>query len=134
MPHAHSKLSISVKRNMQVFSDSGEDAAQKRRHNYRCSHSNAFHSRTTEQYSFDPQVELQNLAEFQERTRYRLIANRRSSLNFSSSFDEPVHIAILNRNFNSHQSSFRRRKYAASTAQSSLKAISFLILFLNFII
>ncbi|KAM7532535.1 hypothetical protein Aperf_G00000132071 [Anoplocephala perfoliata] len=79
---------------------------------------------TTEWCNLDPQIELQNLAEFQERTRYRLLANRRNSLKASVSFDEPRYLAISNSSFNSHNSSFRRKKYAV-TAQSSLKFSDF---------
>lgn len=115
---------------MQELSDSVDDLTKKRRYAYQRSRSKAIQSRTIDNSccgsnssSFDQQAELQLLAEFQERTRYRLIANsRRGSLctTAASSFDEPDGLGTGS---SSRQSSFRRRKCIASPIPISLKAI-----------
>lgn len=119
---------------MQESGGSSDELAKKCRHAYQRSRNNVFHSRPIDHAdgasgsscssSFDPRLELQHLAELQERTRYRLIASRRRSLNVSaSSFDEPDGLAFSNPRFSSRQSSFRCSKYVASPASNSVKAV-----------
>ncbi|VUZ50370.1 unnamed protein product [Hymenolepis diminuta] len=119
---------------MQELGGSSDELTKKYRYVYQRSRSNIFQSRPIEHAdggsgsscssSFDPQLELQHLAEFQERTRYRLIASRRGSLNVSaSSFDEPDGLAFLNPRF-SRQSSFRCSKCVASPVSNSVKAFT----------
>ncbi|KAL5969822.1 Microtubule-associated serine/threonine-protein kinase 3 [Taenia solium] len=101
-----------------------EDSAAKKRRNFQLSRRAVFHTPISDQHG-DPKNELQQLAEFQERTRYRLLASRRNSLNVSASSDEPDGVGIPIPGLGSRQSSLRLRSYVMSPGPSSLKAIPF---------
>ncbi|KAM3184710.1 hypothetical protein ACTXT7_007806 [Hymenolepis weldensis] len=121
------------RRHMQELGGSSDELAKKCRYAYQRSRNNVFQSRPIDHAdgggdsncssSFDLQLELQHLAEFQERTRYRLIASRRGSLNITASSDEPDGLTFSNPRF-SRQSSFRCSKCVASPASNSVKAFS----------
>lgn len=99
-----------------------EDSSTKKRRDFQLSRRAAFHTPITDQYG-DAKNELQQLAEFQERTRYRLLASRRNSLNVSASSDEPDGVGIPIPGLGTRRPSLRLRSYVMSPGPSSLKAI-----------
>ena len=106
------------------MSDFGDDAKRKRRE-FQLSRRSGFHTSIDDQHT-EKENELRQITEFQERIRYRLLANQQNGLKKSSSLEEPDR--------SSRQLLLRLRGYTVSPGPVLVKAISlschFLILIL----
>lgn len=99
-----------------------EDDAVRRRRKFQLFRQGGFQI-SIDDPCIDGKYELRQLAEFQERTRYRLLANRRNSLNISSFQGEYDRVGFSLFNRSSRQASLRLRFLKLFSGPNSQKAI-----------